>query len=45
VVACEPGPVEELAVGLSPEVEAVIERAIEVVLEQVAELRTDAAYK
>ncbi len=44
VVACEPGPVEDLAVGLSPEVEAVIERAIEVVLEQVAELRTDEAY-
>ena len=44
VVACEPGPIEDLSVGLSPEVEAVIERALEVVLEQVAELRTDEAY-
>ncbi len=45
VVACEPGPVEELAVGLSDEVSGVIERALEVVMEQVAELRTDAAYR
>jgi hydrogenase maturation protease len=45
VVACEPGPIEDLAVGLSAEVEGVIDRAIEVVMEQVADLRTDAAYQ
>ena len=45
VVACEPGPLEDLSVGLTPEVEAVVERAIEVVLEQIAELQTDAAYR
>ena len=45
VVACEPGPLEDLSVGLSAEVEAVIERAIEVVLEQVGELQSDAAYR
>ena len=44
VVACEPGPIEDLSVGLSPEVEGVLERALEVVQEQVEELRTDAAY-
>ncbi len=45
VVACEPGPLEDLSVGLSPAVEAVVERAIEVVMEQLAELQSDAAYK
>ncbi len=45
VVACEPGPIEDVAVGLSEEVSGVIERALEVVMEQVAELRTDAAYR
>ena len=45
VVACEPGPLEDLSVGLSTEVEAVVERAIEVVLQQIAELQTDAAYR
>ncbi|MGH2967827.1 MAG: hydrogenase maturation protease [Solirubrobacteraceae bacterium] len=45
VVACEPGPIEDLSVGLSAEVEAVVDRAIEVVMEQIAELRTDAAYE
>ena len=44
VVACEPGPIEDLAVGLSPEVELAVERAIDVVMEQIAELRTDEAY-
>jgi hydrogenase maturation protease len=45
VVACEPGPIEELAVGLSPEVELAVERAIDVVMEQIATLRTDEAYR
>ena len=44
VVACEPGPIEELAVGLSGAVEAAIEKAIDVVLAQLAELQHDAAY-
>ena len=45
VVACEPGPVEDLAVGLSPEVELAVERALDVVMEQIAVLRTDEAYR
>lgn len=45
VVACEPGPIEDLAVGLSPEVELAVERALDVVLEQIATLRTDEAYR
>jgi hydrogenase maturation protease len=45
VVACEPGPIEDLAVGLSGEVEAAVERAIEVVLDQLAALQSDAAYE
>jgi len=44
VVACEPGPIDELAVGLSDAVEAAIEKAIGVVMEQLAELQSDAAY-
>ena len=45
VVACEPGPIEDLAVGLSPEVELAVERALDVVTEQIAALRTDEAYR
>ena len=45
VVACEPGPLEDLSVGLSPEVELAVERAIDLVMEQVAELQTDDAYR
>ena len=45
VVACEPGPIEDLAVGLSPEVELAVERALAVVMEQIAALRTDEAYR
>jgi hydrogenase maturation protease len=45
VVACEPGPVEDLAVGLSPEVELAVERALDLVTEQIAALRTDEAYR
>ena len=44
VVACEPGPIEDLAVGLSPEVELAVEKALDVVMEQIAELQTDEAY-
>ena len=45
VVACEPGPIEDLAVGLSPEVELADERAIDLVMEQIAVLKTDEAYR
>ena len=40
----EPGPLEDLAVGLSPQVELAVEKAIDVVMEQIAELQTDEAY-
>ena len=45
VIACEPVSVEEMEIGLSPQVEAAVEGAVELVLEQVGELRTDAAYQ
>ena len=45
IVACEPGEVEELGLGLSPALEAAVDQAIALVDETIAELRTDAAYK
>ncbi len=45
IVACEPTDVEDLGLGLSPAVVEAVERAIGLVEETVAELRTDAAYK
>jgi hydrogenase maturation protease len=44
VIACEPAVVEEVGLGLTPAVEAAVERAMALVLETIAELRTDAAY-
>ena len=44
VVACEPNEGEEMGLELSPEVAAAVERAAELVLETVEELRSDAAY-
>src|ERR1044072_6718665 len=44
VVACEPGPIEDLAVGLSPQVELAVEKATDVVMAQIAELQNDEAY-
>ena len=44
IVACEPSSVGELGWGLSEPVEAALDRAVEVVLETVAELGSDAAY-
>ena len=44
VVACEPARVEEMGLELSDDVAAVVDRAVETVLEQVGVLRTDAAY-
>ncbi|HXB16771.1 MAG TPA: hydrogenase maturation protease [Solirubrobacteraceae bacterium] len=43
VIACEPVEVEELGFGLSPEVRAAVERALELVAQTVAELRLSAA--
>jgi hydrogenase maturation protease len=44
VVACEPAAVEEMGLELSPEVSGAVSRAARLVLEQIAELRTDEAY-
>ena len=44
VIACEPAIVDDVGLGLTPAVEAAVERAIALVLETIAELRTDAAY-
>jgi hydrogenase maturation protease len=43
VIACEPVVVDDVGLGLSREVEAAVDGAIELVLEQIAELRLDAA--
>ena len=45
VVACEPAAVEEMGLGLSPEVDGAVARAVTLVLETIAELRTDTAYE
>jgi hydrogenase maturation protease len=42
VIACEPAQVEEVGIGLSAEVASVVEKAVEVVEEQIAELGADA---
>ena len=44
IVACEPSSVGEVAWGLSEAVEGALDRAVEVVLQQVEELGRDAAY-
>ena len=44
VIACEPASVEEMGLGMSPEVEAAVERAVALVVETVDELQDDAAY-
>jgi hydrogenase maturation protease len=45
VIGCEPGEVDEVGLGLTPPVAAAVTRAIELVYETIAELRTDAAYE
>ena len=45
IVACEPGDVEDLGLGLSPALEAAIDQAIALIDETIAELRTDKAYE
>jgi hydrogenase maturation protease len=44
VVACEPADVEEMGIGLSPAVERAVDGAVDLVIETVAQLGTDAAY-
>jgi Ni,Fe-hydrogenase maturation factor len=45
VVGCEPAIVEEMGMGLSPEVDAVVSKAVDVVIEQIRLLKTDAPYE
>jgi hydrogenase maturation protease len=44
VVACEPAEIEEMGLGLSGEVAAAVDSAVEVVARTVEELQADAAY-
>ena len=44
MIACEPAIVEEVGLGLTPAVEAAVDRAIALVLETITELQSDAAY-
>jgi hydrogenase maturation protease len=44
VIACEPAAVQEMGLGLSAEVEEAVERAVDLVLSTIDELRSDAAY-
>jgi Ni,Fe-hydrogenase maturation factor len=45
VIGCEPGEVDEVGLGLTPPVEAAVERALTLVTETVEDLRTEAAYQ
>jgi hydrogenase maturation protease len=45
VIACEPAVVEEIGFQLSESVAGAVEPAVKLVLEQIAELQTDAAYQ
>ena len=44
VIACEPETLGEMGWGLSKDVEAAVDRAVDVVLKTVGELQSDAAY-
>ncbi|MEA2347157.1 MAG: hydrogenase maturation protease [Thermoleophilaceae bacterium] len=44
VVACEPSQVEDMGLGLTPEVEKAVDGAVDLVIQTIEELRTDAAY-
>ena len=44
IIACEPAVVEEMGMTLSPQVQAAVDSAVDLVLETVEELRHDAAY-
>jgi hydrogenase maturation protease len=45
IVACEPGPIDDIGMGLSPALQAAVDQAVALIDETVAELRTDEAYK
>jgi hydrogenase maturation protease len=45
VIACEPAVVEEMGIGLSDEVSAAVDRAVELVASTIDELRHDRAYQ
>ena len=45
VIGCEPGEVDDVGLGLTPPVEAAVDRAIGLVRETLQELRSDAAYQ
>jgi hydrogenase maturation protease len=45
VIGCEPGEFDEVGLGLTPPVEAAVDRALELVGTTIEELRGDAAYK
>lgn len=45
VIACEPGDLEEMGLGMSAAVEGAVERAVDLVLETLEELLTDEAYE
>jgi hydrogenase maturation protease len=45
VIACEPAVVEEMGIGLSDEVAGAVEKAVELVMTTIGELRLDAAYQ
>ncbi len=44
IVACEPAAVEEMGLGLSDDVAGAVDRAVELVMETIDELRSDVAY-
>jgi len=43
IVACEPGGVEDLGIGLSPALEAAVDQAIALIDETIGDLRADRA--
>jgi hydrogenase maturation protease len=44
VIACEPADVEEMGWGLSDQVKGAVQRAVDLVVETIDELRSDAGY-
>jgi hydrogenase maturation protease len=44
VVACEPAEVEEMGIGLSPDVATAVDGAVELVVRTIGELQADEAY-
>ncbi len=45
IIACEPAEIEEMGWGLSEQVKDAVQRAVDLVIETIDELRTDAAYQ